>query len=92
MLVDGGLLQSKSTAIQIGDEMHAQMSTLVFQNITIQRSHRSAHMLQLTAVASSVFIPHLVAAVFAFHARAFARSQEDTRRELWILLHFVAND
>ena len=40
VLVDGGLIQSKSVAIQIGDETHAPMSTLVFQNITIQQSHR----------------------------------------------------
>ncbi|KAK9909603.1 hypothetical protein WJX75_004848 [Coccomyxa subellipsoidea] len=40
VLVDGGLIQSKSVAIQIGDETRAHMSTLVFQNITIQQSHR----------------------------------------------------
>ncbi len=42
VLVDGGLIQSKSVAIQIGDETRASMSTLVFQNITIQQSHRRA--------------------------------------------------
>jgi hypothetical protein len=41
VLVDGGVLQSRSSAIQIGSESVAQFSTLVFQNITIQRSHRS---------------------------------------------------
>ena len=40
--MDGGLIQSKSVAIQIGDETRAPMSTLVFQNITIQQSHRCA--------------------------------------------------
>ncbi len=43
VLVDGGVLQSKSVAIQIGDQTRAHMTTLVFQNITIQQSHRHAH-------------------------------------------------
>ncbi|BDA42853.1 probable polygalacturonase [Coccomyxa sp. Obi] len=40
VLVDGGLFQSKSVAIQIGDQTRAHMTTLVFQNVTIQQSHR----------------------------------------------------
>lgn len=42
VLVDGGLIQSKSVAIQIGDQTRAPMTTLVFQNVTIQQSHRHA--------------------------------------------------
>ena len=38
--MDGGVLQSRSAAIQIGGETRAAFSTLVFQNITIQQSHR----------------------------------------------------
>lgn len=40
VLVDGGVLQSRSAAIQIGGETRGAFSTLVFQNITIQQSHR----------------------------------------------------
>ncbi len=40
LLVDGGILQSRSSAIQIGHESRAAFSSLVFQNISIEQSHR----------------------------------------------------
>ena len=42
ILVDGGILQSRSSAIQIGPESHANFGSLVFQNISIEQSHRWA--------------------------------------------------
>ena len=42
VLVDGGVLQSRSAAIQVGGETRGAFSTLVFQNITIRQSHRWA--------------------------------------------------
>ena len=38
--MDGGILQSRSSAIQIGHESRAAFSSLVFQNISIEQSHR----------------------------------------------------
>ena len=42
LLVDGGILQSRSSAIQIGHESRAMFSSLAFQNISIVQSHRCA--------------------------------------------------
>ena len=42
LLVDGGILQSRSAAIQIGPKSHANFGSLVFQNISIEQSHRWA--------------------------------------------------
>ena len=42
VLVDGGTLQSRSAAISIGAESRAAFSTLVFQNLSIEASHRWA--------------------------------------------------
>lgn len=52
LLVDGGILQSRSSAIQIGHESKADFSSLVFQNISIEQSHRSV----LTVPAGSLSI------------------------------------
>ena len=38
--MDGGILQSRSSAIQIGHESKAMFSSLAFQNISIVQSHR----------------------------------------------------
>ena len=42
LLVDGGILQSRSSAIQVGPVSRADFSSLVFQNISIEQSHRCA--------------------------------------------------